>query len=205
MLGPSTDQSHPAFRYLQTRGIADLLGDFPFADQASKANALATLLLPLCRGLIDGPTPLHIIHAPTEATGKTLLADVLSIVATGRPGEPIAEACNEDEWRKRITAVLAGAPTFFFLDNLNRPLDSAALASALTAPAIKDRLLGVSKSVVLPVRCVWLATGNNVTLSREMVRRTISIRLDAKSATPGDRTDFRTRNFSCGQRRIGVD
>jgi hypothetical protein len=149
------------------------------------------MLLPFVRAAINGPTPLHLIHAPVEGTGKTLLANVITLVATGRSVEAIAEARDDDEWRKRLTAALAEAPTFLVFDNLNRTLDSGALASALTAPTIKDRLLGVSKTVVLPVRCVWLATGNNVKLSRDMVRRTVSIRLDANTATPGDRADFR--------------
>jgi hypothetical protein len=39
------------------------------------------------------------------------------------------------------------------LDNINRRIDSSALASATTSDAFTDRKLGVSEAGVLPVRC----------------------------------------------------
>src|SRR5262249_46038918 len=152
--------------------LEELLGDFPFRDDASRAHALAALLLPFVRHLIDGPTPLHLLDAPVEGTGKTLLAAVIALVATGRSAEALAEGSGDEEWRKRLTAVLAEGPTFILLDNLRRVLDSGALAAALTAVVWKDRLLGFSKMAVLPNTAVWLASGNNTSLSRELIRRT---------------------------------
>ena len=38
--------------------------------------------------------------------------------------------------------------------------------------------------VRVPVRCTWIATGNNPSLSGEMVRRSVRIRLDAKTDRP---------------------
>jgi len=43
----------------------------------------------------------------------------------------------------------------------------------------------------LPVTCVWLATGNNPSLSLEVARRTISSRLDAGIERPWAREGFR--------------
>ena len=40
--------------------INDLLEGFPFIDEASRTHAIATLLLPFCRALISGPTPLYL-------------------------------------------------------------------------------------------------------------------------------------------------
>src|SRR5262249_7584717 len=95
----------------------------------------------------------------------------------------------------RLTAVLVEAPTFVFLDNLSRTLDSGALASVLTARTWKDRILGRTKTASLPNTCVWLASGNNTRLSREIIRRTVWTRLDAKIDTPWERTDFRHTNL----------
>jgi hypothetical protein len=171
--------------------VTELFGDFPFADDASRAHAVAALLLPFVRPMIDGPTPLHLLDAPVEGTGKTLLASAISVVSTGRDVEAIAEAKDDEEWRKRITAVLAEGPTIVLLDNINRVLDAGALAAALTARVWKDRLLGVSKTARLPVTCVWLASGNNTRLSRELIRRTLFCRLDAKTDAPWLRAEFR--------------
>jgi hypothetical protein len=175
--------------------LVELLGDFPFEDDASRAHALAALLLPFVRQLIDGPTPLHLLDAPVEGTGKTLLASCISEVSTGRPIEAIAEAGDDEEWRKRITAVLIEGPTLVLLDNLNRVLDSGALAAVLTSRVWKDRILGVSKTVRVPNLAVWLASGNNTRLSRELVRRTVWCRLDSRTDAPWERTQFRHKNL----------
>lgn len=81
------------------------------------------------------------------------------------------------------------------LDNLNRILDSGALASVLTARVWKDRILGVSKTVRAPNLAVWLASGNNTRLSRELIRRTVWCRLDSRTDAPWERTGFRHKNL----------
>src|SRR3712207_1041455 len=101
------------------------------------------------------------------------------------------EGRDEDEWRKRITAKLATGSPFVLIDNLRPPLDSAAMAAAITATRWEDRLLGVSQIVRLPVRCGWVATGNNPVLSHEMTRRAIRLRLDAQTDQPWRRQEFR--------------
>jgi hypothetical protein len=184
---PTPDEVRRAKQLL----LDDLYGDFPFADESSRAHALIALIQPFVRPMIDGPTPLYLIDAPTEGMGKGLLAACIAIPATGRPAEAMTEASESEEWRKRLTAALAEAPTFILLDNLSRKLTSSALATALTEGVVKDRLLGVSKMATLPVTCTWLATGNNIRVSREMARRTVWIRLDAKTDTPWKRTGFK--------------
>ena len=43
----------------------------------------------------------------------------------------------------------------------------------------------------LPIRCVWIATGNNPEFSNEMARRLVRIRLDAHVERPWQRGEFR--------------
>ena len=175
--------------------LVDLIGDFPFKDEASKAHALAAVILPFVRRMIDGPTPLHLFDAPVEGTGKTLLVSCITIMASGREPEGFTESANDDEWRKRITAALEEGGTFMFIDNLNRILDTGALASVLTARTWKDRKLGFTKMLTLPNTAVWLASGNNTRLSRELIRRTVFCRLDAKVDAPWERKNFRHPNL----------
>lgn len=172
--------------------FVELMGDFPFQDDASKAHALAALLLPFVRPLIEGPTPLHFIDAPSEGTGKGKLADVICVPATGRDAPKMTEVQGESEWVKTLFATLRSAPVFVHLDNVRHPLDSAALASVLTAyPDWQARLLGASVLQNVPVMTTWLATGNNVHASKEITRRIVRIRLDAKMEHPNTRTGFR--------------
>ena len=49
--------------------------------------------------------------------------------------------------------------------------------------------------MVLPVRCAWIATGNNIQLGGDMPRRCYWIRLDAKDSQPFRRTGFRHANL----------
>ncbi|MDP9470207.1 MAG: bifunctional DNA primase/polymerase [Chloroflexota bacterium] len=169
----------------------EVLVDFPFTGDAERANAMALLLLPLVRGLIPGPTPLHLIEKPTAGTGASLLADVVTRIATGRPIGAMTEGRDEDEWRKRLTAKLRGTPPLVLIDNIRRRLDSGVVSAILTASHVEDRILGTSDNVRFPVRCVWVATGNNPSLSSEITRRTMRIRLDAKRDRPWLRADFK--------------
>jgi hypothetical protein len=188
---PGDDEVQQAVKLL-----CEMIDDFPFVSDAERAHALAATILPFVRDLIAGPTPLHLFEAPSPGTGKTLLVDVLAFPALGREVSAMTEGKDEDEWRKRLFAKLRGAPAVVLLDNLRRQLDSSALASVLTAyPHWEDRILGVSETAAVPVRCTWMATGNNPSLSNEMARRTIRIRLDAKVERPWQREGFRHPNL----------
>jgi hypothetical protein len=169
-----------------------VLKDFPFADKASKTHALALILLPFLRPYISGATPLHLIDAPVQGSGKSLLAETCLAIATGE--KPGATYCpskkDEDEWRKLLGAALGESPQYVWLDNLKFKLDSGALALAITAPEMAHRRLGTSDMERLPVRCAWVLTGNNIQLEGDFPRRSIWIRLDSQEEKPEDRSGF---------------
>lgn len=169
----------------------DLLGDFPFVGPAELAHVVALLLLGFLRGMIDGPTPLHLIEKPTPGSGATLMVDAIATILTGAGASVMTEGRDDEEWRKRVTAKLRQIPAIVLIDNLRSKLDSAAVAAALTAPFWEDRILGASEMARLPIRCLWIATGNNPEFSNEMARRLVRIRLDPHVERPWQRTDFR--------------
>jgi hypothetical protein len=171
--------------------LFDILQDFPFTDEASLAHAIALMVLPLVRLMIDGPTPLHMVDAPTAGTGKGLLVDVLLEAMSGGSIARFAPVTDDQEMRKRITAVLLAGRQFVLMDNLAGRIDSPSLAAALTAPVWEDRVLGHSRVVTIPNTPVWLAAANNPSLSAELARRCVHIRLDAGEERPWERTDFR--------------
>ncbi|MCP4609766.1 MAG: hypothetical protein GY845_13750 [Planctomycetes bacterium] len=179
----------------------DLLGDFPFVDDTSLAHAIAMLCIPFVRAAIDGPTPLHLVDSPTPGTGKSLLVDTCVIPFTSQGVATTTGARDVDEWRKKITSLLIAARIHVLIDNLTGKLDSPALAAAITSRTWEDRALGTQTLVHLPQRMIWIATGNNVTLSSELARRSIWIRLDAKSERPWEITSFRHPNLASWARQ----
>jgi len=174
--------------------LIDLVGEFPFADGASLANAMAILLSILMRPVITGHVPLAIVDAPVQGTGKTLMVTALGTVGVGMvAGESIPDRQNDDEWRKKITAVLLKGPPLVLLDNIpdNSTIDAPPLAALLTTNFWSDRLLGKNDNVQLPSRAVWVATGNNLRVAGDMPRRCYTVRMDANSERPWTRTGFR--------------
>jgi len=163
--------------------MEELLGDFPFATQSDHVNAVALMLLPFVRSMITGPTPLHLIEASTQGSGKGLLSEILMYSAIGNTFKVSTLPKDEDELRKNITSTLAeGYPVVCF-DNVYS-LTSGILAAALTAEIWDDRLLGKNEKVFYPIRCVWIATSNNAIVSTDIARRTIRIRLIPSSEKP---------------------
>lgn len=173
----------------------EVLVNFEFVGAADKAHAVALLFEPFVRDMIAGPTPLHLIEAPTPGSGKGLLADVLLFPAVGRALGVIPQVADDDEMRKQITSRLLEARPAILLDNLTRTLSSAVLAAALTSTSWSDRPLGRSETVELPVRCAWVATGNNPTLSTEIARRVVRSRLDPGVDRPWTREGFHHKDL----------
>jgi phage/plasmid primase-like uncharacterized protein len=171
--------------------IDDLFGDFPFVGDAERAHAIALLLLGFVRAMINGATPLHVIEKPQAGTGAGLMIDIVATIMTGSPVAVMTASDNDEEWRKRITAKLRQMSSMLVIDNINKEIDSAALAAALTAPFWEDRMLGVSEIIRIPIRCVWIATGNNPEFSHEITRRIVRIRLDAHVDQPWRRDRFK--------------
>ncbi|HWR50070.1 MAG TPA: hypothetical protein VN428_03130, partial [Bryobacteraceae bacterium] len=168
----------------------------PFADEPSRANALASMLTPLVRPAIEGPVPLALFDAPQAGTGKTLLAEVVAGIATGRPAETFSAPTDPEEWRKKITTALFSGTSVVVIDNVVHRLDADSLCMALTATTVVDRQFRTFDKIVLPVKCAWIATGNNIQVGGDMPRRCYWVRLDAKLSQPFRRTGFRHADLS---------
>jgi hypothetical protein len=174
------------------KGLVDeMLEGFPFSDQSSRANAIAAILTPLLRPVICGPTPLALFDAPQPGTGKSLLAEAAAIIATGEPAEMCSMPRDDEEMRKSLTTLLASLAPVVVFDNVMRRLDNGDLAKALTETTHADRAFRTHQRILVPVRCSWIATGNNLRLGGDLPRRCYWVRLDAKTSRPEDRSDFK--------------
>jgi hypothetical protein len=174
---PTDDQ----VRYAKDVILNKLLGGFDFASQADQANALALLLTGVLRW---GPCsedliPLAVLDASMQGTGKGTLASVISAV-WGGSGALATYPESERELKLSITSVLLTDNPVVIWDNVERDIDSPALAGLLTGRVWSDRILGGNEYVSLPNDRLWMVTGNNVKLGRDLPRRSIWIRQEPK-------------------------
>lgn len=175
--------------------VNEVLGDFPFASQADRANAVGLFILPLVMDMVDGPYMAWLVEANMPGSGKTLLAKLVSVVATGAPAIVTPLAKNEAEIKKAVTATLAsGAPLTLF-DNVSGYLDSPTLAAVLSATVWRDRILGGSTTATIPITTQTIFTGNNLSLSGELADRLLRVRLVPQTEHPRQRSGFRHGNI----------
>ncbi len=160
--------------------------EFPFVDEAARAVLLAAILTAVQRRLLES-APLFGFDAPGQRSGKSLLAESVGIIATGRKPPSTGVARTEDELRKAITSVLREGQAIVNLDNITRPLYSPDLARAITQSEYSDRLLGVNRVLRLKTNVLWTATGNNLTFLGDMSTRALLSRIDAKVEHPEER------------------
>jgi putative DNA primase/helicase len=175
--------------------VTNLLIDFPFATPADRANALGLFLLPFARDLIEGATPNHLVEASIRGSGKTLLVNALMFPALGCEVATLTEQHTDEDWRKAITSHLLAAFPVALIDNVNRTVNSGALAAAWTATTWNDRILGKSELANVPIETIWTMTGNNVTMSSELVRRSVRVRLVPNTDKPEERQGFKHENL----------
>ena len=190
--------------------LVDTIADFPlggltrkeimaqaFSEEGIPAvtHCLSMVLLLFAREMVAGSTPGHLLTKPAPGTGASLLNDVCSIIATGQPTPAVAMPRNPEEMSKTLITFMADGSPIIYFDNISAGVDSGELASAMTAPKYKARMLGKSQTVEAEVRCVWVFTGNNVQLSSELLRRLVMIDLNARMAHPEMRTKFKHKDI----------
>lgn len=163
--------------------LKDLISTFPFVGEADRAVALSGILTALIRRSL--PTaPLHGFNAPTAGTGKSMLVDIASLIATARPAPVIAQGKTEEEMEKRLGAALIAGDVLIAVDNCEEPLGGELLCQAMTQTSLKVRILGRSLNAEVPSNAAIFATGNNLTLEGDMNRRALRATLDAGVERP---------------------
>ena len=176
--------------------LYDVVADFPFEKTHHRATWLAALLTPLARWAIDGPCPLFLFDANCPGTGKTKLCDIIAIITTGREMPRGAYPDDQDEMQKMLLSVAMAADRLILFDNVPTGfgVGGSALDRALTARTMKGRILGRSQMTPdLAVDVVMYATGNNLGLRGDSLRRVVPCRLQTTEERPEERRDFKVK------------
>jgi hypothetical protein len=176
--------------------LLEVVADFPFENESSRSAWVALVLTLIGRPAIRGCCPLFAIDANIRGAGKSLLADAASIIAYGRPAARKTFPSDDNETRKTITAIaLEGLPNVL-LDNIDSILGGASLDAAITAETWSDRILGSNRTTgELPLKAVFMATGNNLRYGSDLARRVLPIRLSPQVENPEERTGFQHSNL----------
>jgi hypothetical protein len=171
------------------QALLEPFAEFPFAEPYHASAVLAAILTLIARYAVQS-VPLFGISATTRGSGKTLLADCIAMIATGRPAPKMPQVKEEEEERKRLLALALDGDPLVVIDNVVGPLGNPALDLAVTSQLFKDRLLGKNATKEAPLYTVFLATGNNMTYQGDMGRRVVPIDLAPLMERPETREGF---------------
>jgi hypothetical protein len=163
--------------------LADLIDEFPFTDEPSRAVALSAIITAVVRPALSA-APMHAITATTFGSGKSYLTDVISVIATGDVVPVIACGTNDEELEKRLAAALIEGRQFIAIDNINREINGPLLNQMITQPMVAPRRLGKSENVAVVCTAFITGNGNNLQVPADMARRVLLCSLDAKSERP---------------------
>jgi putative DNA primase/helicase len=163
--------------------LRKLIETFPFVTNADRAVALAGILTALDRRSM-ATAPLIAFSSPAAGTGKSLLVDLMSVLATGRLMPVLSQGKNEEEFEKRLGASLLASDSCIAIDNCEAPLSGAQLCQALTQGELNIRLLGYSRNIGTAMNASIFATGNNLVIAGDLTRRCLLATLDAEVERP---------------------
>ena len=159
-----------------------LLHTFDFELGDDKAVALSLILSAIARRGLPF-VPLHGFDAPVAGSGKSMLVDIASIIATGHKAGVTAYG-DPEEGEKRLASVLMRGDPIIALDNCEAPLEGVLLNQALTQYQVELRILGQSKMVSAQTRALNTATGNGLVVKGDLIRRSVIGKLDPKCEQP---------------------
>jgi hypothetical protein len=164
--------------------ILDLLKEFPFVDEVSQSVGLSAIITPVARGAFP-VAPMHVASATVQGSGKSYLFDIVASVAIGQLMPVKAAGRNEEETEKRLGAALIAGQPLVSIDNVNGELGGDFICQAVERPTVDVRVLGRSELVRVEARGMSMfATGNNIVITGDLGRRTITTKLDPRVERP---------------------
>jgi hypothetical protein len=169
---PTREQGKAAMKL-----VDDVLVDFPFEDNVSKAVAISMLLTAAVRRTLD-IAPVYGIDADDQEAGKTTLGKVAGAIATGRDIEVQAFAPGEEERAKLLAALLATAAPVMLFDNIEDEITSPEIEKAITSGLYASRPFGKNDTVRnFPTNSLMIFTGNKIQVGGTFASRMLKVRL----------------------------
>ena len=188
---PTRDDARAALVELE-----EPFAEFPFAGPEHRSSTIAALLTVLARPAIAGSTPAIVHDANTRGSGKTLKADAVNTIATGRASAKMQYPKDDVELEKVLASYALRGAALISFDNVTGTFGGGPLDRCLTAgDTVELRVLGKSEIPAMRWRAVVMATGNNVAIAGDTSRRVLISRLESPLENPEERQNFKHPNL----------
>lgn len=170
---------HPAEA---TPTLERLLKAPKFADKASRANWLGSLVSLLLPTHFVGKKPLVLFEANQRGLGKTTLAQLSAIIGNGKRATTISYNANDEEFEKQIATVVRSGQQYIIIDNAKtsircNEISSGVLERSITDETLNFRLLGKNASITVSNTLNFALSANDPKLSKDLISRSLPIRL----------------------------
>jgi hypothetical protein len=165
-----------------TKHLDTFLRDFCFHSPADRSNYLGMLLTTILMPHFIGSKPAVIFNGNQPGLGKSILAQGIAILRDGKSVETASYNPNDEEFEKRIGAIVRFGRTTIIIDNAksngrNPRIESACLERCITDAELSFRLLGHSASIRVENSHIFCITANSPDISRDLVTRSVAISL----------------------------
>jgi hypothetical protein len=153
-----------------------LFADFPFNDEASRTNTIATLITLVIRHAIGGVVPAWACNGLNEFSqnvGKGKIFKALISIAFGRDVKTSTVPPTPTQMLQTLSAEIRNGAAYVVFDDIKsgRMLESNDLNAFLTADSWNCKVPSTIISYQLPVRLVVLFNGNNLKMSVDLTNR----------------------------------
>lgn len=168
----------PVIAQDSTRHLDALLYDFCFKQPADRTNYIGMLLTAILVPHFIGAKPAALFNGNQPGLGKSILAQVIAILRDGHPTETATYNPNDEEFEKRLGAIVHRGATTVIIDNAKASgrhprIESACLERSITDHILSFRLLGKSESIRAENSHIFCITANTAQVSRDTVTRSV--------------------------------
>jgi len=172
----------PVIAQDSTRHLDALLHDFCFKKPADRTNYIGMLLTVVLVPHFIGAKPAALFNGNQPELGKSILAQIIAVLRDGHPTETATYNPNDEEFEKRLGAIVHRGATTIIIDNAKASgrhprIESACLERSITDPILSFRLLGKSVSIRVENSHIICITANTPQVGRDLVTRSVVINL----------------------------
>lgn len=165
--------------------VEDLFGEFPYRDEGrSLAVHLACCLGVYCQEMLPSACacPVFQYTANMEGSGKSQLARTAILPIYGLEGYGSTTFDKTDKFREELNSLALSRSGYMFLDDMKGHLDSPMLNRWVTDATWQFRKFHSQDLLRVDKRCVTMISDNGVTLSDDLIRRTLIVAFWAEEA-----------------------